>query len=258
MPLQQQMQMHNNLLLNQHNKKLLNIELSGNATKTTYNVGERFDISGLTITATYDNEGSTETENVTSKVTVSPATMSKSTTSVTISYSYNGVTKSVNYSDFTVNAPSTNYGTLEEPLTPTEALAIMQAECIEKNSYTNEQMYCKGVVKSFDSTEGKTRYKKVYVTDNTTDVYVYSLNMTEDQFSKFKVGDTITFHGFGCKYGDYGTYEFSYKSNVSGTDVTLDSIESAPVSVSSVEINSMETNVFVGDQKTGFEDAEQF
>ena len=59
-------------------------------TKTTYNVGETFDPTGLVVTATYADG---TTENVTDGCTFSPTVMAANTTAVTVSYSEGGVTK---------------------------------------------------------------------------------------------------------------------------------------------------------------------
>lgn len=59
-------------------------------TKTTYNVGETFDPTGLVVTATYADG---TTEDVTDGCTFSPTVMAASTTAVTVSYSEGGVTK---------------------------------------------------------------------------------------------------------------------------------------------------------------------
>lgn len=78
---------------------LTNLTLSGSLTKTTYIVGETLDLTGLTITATF-KDGSTS--NVTSSVSLSVTQLALTTTSVVASYTYEGVTKSVTITGFTV------------------------------------------------------------------------------------------------------------------------------------------------------------
>lgn len=56
---------------------------TGTPSKTTYDLGEAFDVTGLTLTVTYD-DGTTET--VTSGYRVEPATMAADTTQVVLSY----------------------------------------------------------------------------------------------------------------------------------------------------------------------------
>lgn len=62
---------------------ITNLSYSGTPTKTTYNVGESFDPTGLTVTATYDDSSS---EDVTSSVVWTPDPMTVGTTSVTGTY----------------------------------------------------------------------------------------------------------------------------------------------------------------------------
>ena len=71
-------------------KELVSLSTSGTPNKLTYVAGEAFDPTGLTITATFD-DGSTN--DVTSKVTWSPIT--SSTTSVTGTYKYGSISKTV-------------------------------------------------------------------------------------------------------------------------------------------------------------------
>lgn len=78
---------------------LTGLSVSGNLVKSTFVEEESFDPEGLTITATF-SDGSEE--DVTDGVIWSPSTLAISTTSVTGSYTYNGVTKTVTFRNFTV------------------------------------------------------------------------------------------------------------------------------------------------------------
>ena len=72
------------------NKILTNIAITTPPSKTTYAPGDNFDKTGMVVTATYD-DGSTE---VISSYTISNGSkMPAGQTSVTISYTYNGATK---------------------------------------------------------------------------------------------------------------------------------------------------------------------
>jgi len=82
-------------------KTLTGLSSSGNLTTTSYTAGQSFNPAGLTITATYSG-GSTA--NVTSSVTW--GTLSQGDTSVTGSYTYGGVTMTVNITGITVSAAS--------------------------------------------------------------------------------------------------------------------------------------------------------
>ena len=79
---------------------LSSISISGTPTKTTYLVGQSFDPTGITVTATRNN-GSTA--NVTSSTTFTPDPLTAGTTSVTASYTEGAVTKTATISGLTVN-----------------------------------------------------------------------------------------------------------------------------------------------------------
>jgi hypothetical protein len=70
-------------------------------TKTSYTVGDAFDPTGLTITATYTDSS---TADVTSSVVWTPTTLATSDTSVTGTYTESGVSKTIIVSGLTVTA----------------------------------------------------------------------------------------------------------------------------------------------------------
>lgn len=78
---------------------LSSISISGTPTKTTYLVGQSFDPTGITVTATRNN-GSTA--NVTSSTTFTPDPLTVGTTSVTASYTEGAVTKTATVSGLIV------------------------------------------------------------------------------------------------------------------------------------------------------------
>ena len=80
---------------------LINLTYTGTPTKTEYKQGESFNPSGITVTATYrKNDNSTYTSDVTSYVTWSPLT--KTSTSVTGTYSHGGVDKTITINGISV------------------------------------------------------------------------------------------------------------------------------------------------------------
>ena len=93
-------------------------------TKTTYNVGETFDPTGLVVTATYADS---TTENVTDGCTFSPTVMAASTTAVTIKYQRAGVT-----------------------VTTTQAVTVLEMSSISVKTAPNKTAYYIG--ESFDAT----------------------------------------------------------------------------------------------------------
>lgn len=71
-------------------KSLSSIAVTTQPTNKTYNVGASFNKAGMVVTATY-SDGSTA--DVTNSCTISPSTMAANTTSVTVSYTEDSVTK---------------------------------------------------------------------------------------------------------------------------------------------------------------------
>ena len=78
----------NNYLVSYKAKVLSSVAISGSATKTSYEEGETFDFSGLTLTATYD-KGSTMDITSSATWTASPETLTFGTTEVTVTATYN-------------------------------------------------------------------------------------------------------------------------------------------------------------------------
>lgn len=87
--------------LEEDDKVLTSLSKSGTPSKTTYTAGQSFDPTGVTVTATYD-DGTTAT--VTNSVSWTPNPLTQGTTSVTGTYTYKGVSKTVTVSGLTVNA----------------------------------------------------------------------------------------------------------------------------------------------------------
>ena len=88
-----------------------------------------------------------------------------------------------------------NYGTLEAPLTATQAQAI--GASLASGAYTAQKIYVTGTVTGIGSVT--TYYKEVYVTDGTTSFYIYSINLGEG-ITGFAKGDTITAYGYVMNY----------------------------------------------------------
>ena len=223
-------------------KTLLSIEVTGTPTKLVYEAGESFSTAGLTVTANYSDESS---ENVTSKVTVNPSVLTEGTTSVTLSYTYNGATKSKTISGLTVKAVAVNYGTLENPLSVSEAKALIGKQCTSSGIYTKQPIYCKGKVGSILSDDDSNYRHMVNVRDlNSVSsvVKLESLNMTKEQYNVFAENDTIIFHGYGYKSSE-GTDQFKFKDKY---EITLDINESKEIPIESVTITNTETQFYSG------------
>lgn len=72
-------------------KNLKSLAISGTPTKTTYNAGEAFDPTGLTVTGTYDDNTTAEIKDGI-KWTTTPATLSAGTTSCSVTATVGSVT----------------------------------------------------------------------------------------------------------------------------------------------------------------------
>lgn len=166
------------------NKVLTSISKSGTLVKTTYEAGQSFDPEGLTITAKYDD---TSEENVTSSVTWSPDPLTQGTTSVTGTYTYKGVSKTVTVSGLTVTAPAPK--TLDH-------ISVSG----QKTTYYVGDTFVKPTVTA-------------YYTDSTSAVVTNSATFTG--FDSSEVGSyTITVTYGGKQY----TYQIVVKEKSSGTE----------------------------------------
>ncbi len=84
---------------------LTKLTYTGSPTKTSYREGESFSPNGLTVTATFEKEDTTTyTSNVTEFISWSPNPLTKNTTSVTGSYTFGDVTKSITITGLTVSS----------------------------------------------------------------------------------------------------------------------------------------------------------
>ena len=99
-----------------------------------------------------------------------------------------------------------NYGTLEAPLTTTQAQAI--GKTLASGAYTAEKIYVTGTVMEIGS--ASSFYKNVYITDGTTKFLIYSVNLG-DGITSFSKGDVITAYGFVMNYSGT-TVEMTGKS----------------------------------------------
>ena len=103
--------------------------------------------------------------------------------------------------------PEINYGTLNNPVSTTYAKSACASLANEKSS--QEPFYVKGTVTKIGETKTGTTgtyYKNVYFTDGTTEMLIYTINMSNG-ITGFKVGDTIVAYGYIKNYD--GTIEMA-------------------------------------------------
>ena len=111
-------------------------------------------------------------------------------------------------SGITPPTPEINYGTLNAPVSTTYAHNVCANLADGESSM--QPFYVKGKVTAIG--EAKNYYKNVYFTDGTTEMLIYTINMS-DGINGFSVGDTITAYGYIKNY--QGTIEMAtYNSSV--------------------------------------------
>ena len=88
-----------------------------------------------------------------------------------------------------------NFGTLEAPLTATQAQAI--GASLASGAYTAQKVYVTGTVTGIGTTGSY--YQNVYISDGTTQFLIFSINFSGD-ITSFGKGDTITAYGFITNY----------------------------------------------------------
>ena len=98
--------------------------------------------------------------------------------------------------------PEINYGTLNAPVSTTYAHTVCANLADGESSM--QPFYVKGTVTAIGET--KNYYKNVYFTDGTTEMLIYTINMS-DGITGFAVGDTITAYGYIKNY--MGTIEMA-------------------------------------------------
>ncbi len=132
-------------------RELTGIAVTKQPDKMVYEVGEVFDSSGMVVTATYSNG----TQNAVYGYTYSPTgALTKDSTTISISYSENGITKSTTLA-ITVNEP-----------VPAKTLSSIKVSNVTKTSYTvGESFDTTGVIVTATFSDGTTENVKDYTYD---------------------------------------------------------------------------------------------
>lgn len=182
-------------------KTITGLSYTGTPTKTQYSAGEAFDPTGLTVTASFNDESQ---ENVTSQVVWTPNPLTTGTTSVTGTY----MDQSINVSGLTVTAAK---GSEDNPYSVAEARAAIDAG----TGITN--VYVQGIISQIDSYNDTYHSITYWISaDGSTSgqLEVYSgKGLNGADFSKkedLTVGATVVVFGNLKKYND--TYEFDYNN----------------------------------------------
>lgn len=206
---------------------LINLTYSGSPTKSSYREGESFDSTGLTVTATFKKEDTTTyTSNVTEFVSWTPSPLTKNTTSVTGSYTYGDVTKSITISGLTVSS----------------------LDSIRISGNPDKAVYDEG--DTFVST-GLTVYSKYgqEEIDVTSNVTWTSAPLVKGQTSVTATYGTFnaTYTGILVKEKTISTNRVEFKSYSGNSDINASTIQNDLVSGSNIVTISEATKIFQGD-----------
>lgn len=215
-------------------KTITGLSYTGTPTKTTYSAGESFDPTGLTVTATYNDESQ---ENVTASVTWTPDPLTQGTTSVTGTYL--GQTVIVNGLNVTAAA-----GSAENPYTVAQARAAIDAA----NGETLAGKYATGIVSAivteYSSQHGNITYDIIDEGgSNTLRVYRGTCS-GEDEV---RVGDVVVVSGDLILYNSE-TYEFSSGSTLQSLKLvkpTFSPVAGAVTSGTTVTISDAHTGATI-------------
>ncbi len=175
-------------------KTITGLSYEGTPTKTTYNAGESFDPTGLTVTATFDDSSS---DDVTTSVSWTPDPLTEGTTSVTGTY----MGQTVNVSGLTVNAAP---GSENNPYTVAEAIAYINTL---GTSTSPNDVFVSGIISQVDEYNSSYHSITYWISDDGTttgQMEVYSgKGLNGADFSALKdleVGDVVTVKGKVKKY----------------------------------------------------------
>ena len=91
----------------------------------------------------------------------------------------------------------TNYGTEDNPISISEAVAILEAECVNSGDYTKQAITAIGEVKTIRNTYiyDSVPCFEMDLTDGSKDVYLYRCHATAELAEKVMVGSTVKFVG---------------------------------------------------------------
>ena len=136
-----------------------------------------------------------------------------------------------------------NYGSLDNPLTIEEAMAV-----INKESPTKEKVYVTGIVKSNKAYNTQYNNTEIWITDGTNDFELYGCNLPENftpaqpaENDPALVGKEVIAHGTAKKYNS--TYELD-------KGCAIDTVsEPAPIEIESVTVSPESADLEVGQQK---------
>lgn len=133
-----------------------------------------------------------------------------------------------------------NYGTLENPLSVSQAAALIAEVCPNAGDATSKVIYCEGLV-SAKGTSKSYGFQNVKVKEGETELLIYSINMDNDQKAAHDEGKILKFHGYAMNYS--GTLEFTTYNN---TYVYADEIRENFAPVEEVQLSEQLIEIELG------------
>lgn len=133
-----------------------------------------------------------------------------------------------------------NYGTLENPLSVSEAYALIEEVCPTDGKETEKVIYCEGLV-SAKGTAKNWGYQSVKVKEGETELLIYTITMDEAQRAAHDEGKILKFHGYAKNY--QGTLEFATCNN---TNVYADEIRENFAPVEEVQLSEQLIEIELG------------
>ncbi len=186
-------------------KKLTSISIISNPSKTSYNVGDTFSTSGLSIKATY-SDGSTKT--VTGWTTSNPSMSSTGTKTVTVTYTEGVVTKTTTF-NITVNQVNTSYSMAQKMLGQW-VMSYKLDSMIVKEYYTFNK-----IESSTDGTYGVSGYLTQIYTSTYGYTSIYEIAYVSYMTSSKKMG-LLCYWGSTYKTGSFYSFTFTGESSIYG------------------------------------------
>ena len=172
-------------------KKLLSIAITTAPTKIEYIEGQNFDKIGMVVTATYDN-GSTS--NVTNYTITDGNNLAVGQTNVTISYTEDGVTKTVTQTIIVVKKKLADIEITIEPIKTvySEGENFDATGMVVKAKYdnnTSKEISNYTLIGGNNLTKGQTRVTVSYEEDNVTKSVQQSITVEKNSVEEQKLGD---------------------------------------------------------------------
>lgn len=227
---------------------LVSIALSGNY-KTEYFSGDKFNPSGLIVTASY-SDGFTQ---AVTDYSVSSSALDSSTTSVAVSYEYKGVTKSANaavtVSDVTISGAPVRFNAVD---------ASTNGNLEPNTSSSNPEVTVNGNVGGLNDPASEAKFVEFNVTSSSAQYAVLTVavagnaggNMPFDSLyntyvndDKISVSDTVAWHG--TEYTYFVTVSVSIKIKEGANTVRFTNNGSAATNFAWIELTLADADATV-------------